>query len=282
MFTAKGKQMFLKEIDFASMYKEHKKQTVFKGKNSKDWDNRSKELAPTMQNSLYVEEFISRMDICKEDVVLDIGCGPGTLAIPLAKKVKQVIAIDFSAQMLEELEAYAKKEGITNIKTYHIGWEDDWNLLPEIDIAVASRSVEVQDIGVALEKISAIAKKACYVTYKAGGSFVDMDILDYIGKKIITKPDFWYIPILLYKDGYLPQIDYITSQKGSIKSSNADEFVDSLIWSLGSLDEAQKSKAREYHYLFIEKNNKQVKPFTWAFIAWSTQKGFPLKCKLHV
>jgi len=109
-----------------------------------------------------------------------------------------------------------------------------------------------------------------------------MDILDYIGKKIITKPDFWYIPILLYKDGYLPQIDYITSQKGSIKSSNADEFVDSLIWSLGSLDEAQKSKAREYHYLFIEKNNKQVKPFTWAFIAWSTQKGFPLKCKLHV
>ncbi|OHD95563.1 MAG: methyltransferase type 11, partial [Sulfurimonas sp. GWF2_37_8] len=239
--------MFLESIDFASMYKEHKKQTIFKGKNSKDWDNRSKELAPTMQNSSYVKEFISRMDICKENVVLDIGCGPGTLAIPLAKRVKQVIAIDFSAQMLEELEAYAKKEGITNIKTYHIGWEDDWNILPEIDIVVASRSVEVQDIGVALTKISFIAKKACYVTYKAGGSFVDMDILDYIGKKIITKPDFWYIPILLYKDGYLPQIDYITSQKGSIKSSTADEFVESLIWSLGSLDEAQQNKAREYH-----------------------------------
>ena len=273
--------MFLEPIDFAHMYKEHKKQTVFKGKNSIDWDNRSKELAPTMQQSSYVNEFISRMDICEEDVILDIGCGPGTLAIPLAKKVKQVIAIDFSRHMLDELEAYAKKDGITNIKTYHIGWDDDWSVLPEIDIVVASRSVEVQDIGASLSKISSLAKKACYVTYKAGGSFVDMNILEYIGKKIITKPDFWYIPILLYKDGYLPQIDYITSQKGSVKSTNADEFVESLIWSLGSLYEEQQSKAREYHRLFIETNQSQPKPFTWTFIAWSVQKGFPLHCKLQ-
>jgi cyclopropane fatty-acyl-phospholipid synthase-like methyltransferase len=274
--------MFLEPIDFAQMYKEHKKQTVFKGKNSTDWDSRSKELAPSMQKSSYVDEFISRMDICKEDVVLDIGCGPGTLAIPMAKLVKQVIAIDFSKQMLDELEEYAKKEGITNIKTYHIGWDDDWSALPEVDIVVASRSVEVQDIETSLSKISSHAKKACYVTYKAGGSFVDMDILDFIGKKIITKPDFWYIPILLYKDGFLPQIDYITSQRGSIKSSTADEFVESLIWSLGSLDEAQQKRAREYHHLFIETNQNQPKPFTWTFIAWNCQRGFPLKCKLQL
>ncbi|MFA5460952.1 MAG: methyltransferase domain-containing protein, partial [Sulfurimonas sp.] len=106
--------MFLKEIDFALMYKEHKEATVFKGKNSNDWDKKSKEMAPRMQKSSYVEDFISRMDISKNDTVLDIGCGPGTLAIPLAKMVKEVIAIDFSAQMLEELEAYAAREGITN------------------------------------------------------------------------------------------------------------------------------------------------------------------------
>lgn len=269
--------MFLEPIDFASMYKEHKKQTVFKGKNSTDWDNRSKELAPSMQKSSYVDEFISRMDICKDDVVLDIGCGPGTLAIPLARLAKQVIAIDFSAQMLAELEAYAQREGIENIKTYHIGWDDDWTALPRVDIVVASRSVEVKDIEKALLKMSYQARKACYVTYKAGGSFVDMEILDYIGKKIITKPDFWYIPILLYKDGYLPHIDYITSQRGSIKSSTADEFVKSLIWSVGSLDEEQQKRASEYHSLFIETNLSQPKPFTWTFIAWNCQKGFSLK-----
>ncbi|MFA5455091.1 MAG: class I SAM-dependent methyltransferase [Sulfurimonas sp.] len=270
--TNKGKKMFLEPIDFARMYKEHKQKTVFKGKNSGDWDNKSKEMAPRMQKSEYVEDFISRMDISKEDTVLDIGCGPGTLAIPLAKKVKHVIAIDFSSQMLEELEAYASREGITNITTHHIGWEDDWSHLPQVDIAVASRSVEVQDLDDALSKMSSHAKKACYLTYKTGGSFVDMDILDYIGKKIITKPDFWYIPILLYKEGYLPKIDYITTKDGSVKYSNADEFVTSLIWSLGSLDEKQQEKAKEYFKLYVENRQDFIKPTFWAFVAWSCEK----------
>lgn len=272
--------MFLKEIDFALMYKEHKEATVFKGKNSNDWDKKSKEMAPRMQNSSYVEDFISRMDISSSDTVLDIGCGPGTLAIPLAKMVKEVIAIDFSAQMLEELEAYAAREGITNIKTYHLGWDDDWSHLPKVDIAVASRSMEVKDIEKALQKMTSQAKKASYLTYKTGGSFVDMEILDFIGKKIITKPDFWYIPLILYKNGYLPYIDYIPTKDGSVKYSNADEFVASLIWSIGSLNEAQQQKAREYYKLHVEDNNNPPKPSLWAFVAWSSVKQAVIGYKL--
>lgn len=272
--------MFLEPLDFAQMYKEHKKKTVFKGKKSSDWDKKSKELAPSMQNSSYVDEFISRMDIAGDEIVLDIGCGPGTLAIPLAKRVKQVIAIDFSKDMLKELEIFAKKEGITNIITYHLGWDDDWSTLPEVDIVVASRSMEVSDIEEALQKINTQAKKACYITYKAGGSYVDMEILDYIGKSIIPKPDFWYVPILLYKNGHLPYIDYIATEKGSIKSTNVDEFVNSLIWSLGGLNEEQQEKAREYFELFILNTQEYPKPFTWAFIAWSTAKNKILPLQL--
>ena len=272
--------MFLKPLDFASMYKEHKEATIFRGKNSADWDKKSKEMAPRMQNSSYVDEFISRMNISSDDTVLDIGCGPGTLAIPLAKKVKEVIAIDFSAQMLEELEAYAAREGITNIKTYLLGWDDDWSVLPKVDIVVASRSMEVKEIDIALQKMTTQAKKASYLTYKTGGSFVDMEILDFIGKTIITKPDFWYIPLLLYKDGYLPSIDYIPTKDGSIKYANADEFVTSLIWSLGSLDDMQQQKAKEYFKLHIEESNNLPKPTMWAFVAWSSTKQEAISCKL--
>lgn len=272
--------MFLEPLDFAQMYKEHKQKTIFKGKSSDDWDKKSKQMAPSMQNSSYVDEFLSRMDIQGDEVVLDIGCGPGTLAIPLAKRVKHLIAIDFSQNMLKELESFAAKEGVTNITCHHIGWDDDWSKLPQVDITVASRSVEVHDIEKALKKMNAQTKKACYVTYKAGGSFVDMEILTYIKKSIIPKPDFWYIPILLYKDGYLPQIDYITTQKGSIKSSDAEEFVNSLIWSLGGLDTAQQERAREYFRLFIEKEQLHPKPFTWAFIGWNSTRELPLPCKL--
>jgi SAM-dependent methyltransferase len=272
--------MFLEPLDFAKMYKEHKQKSVFKGKSSGDWDEKSKELARSMQHSSYVEEFISRMDIRGDEVVLDIGCGPGTLAIPLAKRVKQVIAIDFSKEMLSELEIFAKKEGVRNVTTYHLGWDDDWGSLPKVDISVASRSVEVHDIERALHKLNAQTRRACYVTYKAGGSFVDMNILDFIGKKIITKPDFWYIPLLLYKNEYLPYVDYIATQRGSIKSANAQEFVESLIWSLGELDAAQQEKAKEYYEQFIVQKEQIPKPFTWAFIAWSTQKESLLKVQL--
>lgn len=264
--------MFLQEIDFAQMYKEHKESTHFKGKSSDDWDAKSKEFAVSSLETPYVDDFISRMQISPDDVILDIGCGPGTLAIPLAKKAKEVIAIDFSAKMLEELELYAKREGLTNIKTFHIGWEDDWSVLPKVDIAVASRSMEVKEIDKALQKMNTQASKACYVSYKAGGSFVDMEILEFIGKKIITKPDFWYIPILLYKDGYYPSIDYIQT-KGSIKSYDKELFIKSLIWSLGSLDEVQQEKAGEYFEIYIDKKQMHPKPFLWSFIAWSTQKG---------
>lgn len=264
--------MFLEPINFAQMYRDHKSATDFKGKTSTDWDEKSSDMAVSVINSPYVNDFISRMDITGDEVVLDIGCGPGTLAVPLAKKVREVIAIDFSRGMLDELEAYAAREGVSNIKTYHIGWEDDWSILPPVDIAVASRSMEVKEIDTALSKMSTHARKSCYLTYKAGGSFVDMNILDYIGKKIIGKPDFWYIPILLYQYGYLPRIDYIATERGSLRYASADQFIESLIWSVHNLDEEQQAKARDYYEKVIIDQNRPPKPFTWAFISWETSK----------
>ncbi len=262
--------MFLESIDFAKMYRDHKCATDFKGKTSSDWDEKSKDMAASTIDSPYVSNFISRMSIMGDEVILDIGCGPGTLSIPLAKRVKEVIAIDFSAQMLAELEAYAIREGVTNIKTYHLSWEDDWSVLPPVDIAIASRSMEVSDAEHALLKMSSSASRKCYLTYKVGGSFVDMEILNYIGKKIITKPDYWYLPILLYQNGYLPTIDYISTERGSIRSSNVEEFVESLTWSLGGIEKEQRIKAIEYYERFIASENRHPKPMQWAFIGWET------------
>lgn len=264
--------MFLEAINFSKMYCEHKAGTDFKSKTSSDWDDKSKDMAASTINSPYVDEFISRMNLTGDEVILDIGCGPGALAVPLAKKVKEVIAIDFSLQMLEELETYAKREQITNIRTFHLGWEDDWSLLPSVDIVVASRSMEVLDMDKALQKMSSHARKGCYLTYKVGGSFVDLEILNAIGKQIKMKPDFWYIPIILYQNGYLPTIDYITTNRGSIRSSSADEFVESLNWSLGQLDTKQLNKARDYYEEFIVGQNRHPKPMQWAFIGWKTAK----------
>lgn len=264
--------MFLEPIDFARMYRDHKASTDFKAKSSSDWDDKSSDMAASTINSPYVDDFISRMDLRGDEVILDIGCGPGALAVPLAKKVKEVIAIDFSPGMLQELNAYAAREGISNIKTYHMGWEDEWSDLPPVDIVVASRSMEVFDMAQALRKMSATARRACYLTYKVGGSFVDMNILDAIGKTVKTKPDYWYIPILLYAQGYLPRVDYIETGRGSVRSGNEQEFVESLIWSVGNLDEEQQHKAREYYREVIVGQNRPPRAVNWAFIGWECGK----------
>ena len=264
--------MFLEPIDFAHMYREHKAATDFKSKSSSDWDEKSSDMAQSTINSPYVEKFISRMKLHGDETVLDIGCGPGALSVPLAKKARHVIAVDFSRGMLDELEAYAAREGITNITTYHLGWEDDWGALPPVDVAVASRSMEVPDLDAALSKMSAIASKACYLTYKVGGSFVDMNILDYIGKTVRTKPDYWYIPLLLYKAGFLPRVDYIETGRGSVRAGSEEEFVQSLIWSIGSLEKEQQDKAREYYNRIVVGENRPPRPVHWAFIAWETSK----------
>ena len=48
---------------------------------------------------------LSNLPITKDDSVLDVGCGPARLSVPLAKPTKSVSALDPFAKMLE----YAKK-----------------------------------------------------------------------------------------------------------------------------------------------------------------------------
>ena len=62
----------------------------------------------------------------KDWTVLDMGCGAGALALPLAENVKYITAVDFSEAMLDFLDSSIQKKKIKNIKTIHASWEDDW------------------------------------------------------------------------------------------------------------------------------------------------------------
>lgn len=56
--------------------------------------------------------------------VLDIGCGPGRLAIPLAKALApngQVVALDIQQEMLDKVRKKAEEAGLTNIDYVNIG-----------------------------------------------------------------------------------------------------------------------------------------------------------------
>jgi ubiquinone/menaquinone biosynthesis C-methylase UbiE len=63
---------------------------------------------------------ISHLDIKPGMAVLDCGCGPGRLTIPLARVVGpdgEVTAFDLQEGMLERVRAKAAQEGLGNIRT---------------------------------------------------------------------------------------------------------------------------------------------------------------------
>jgi ubiquinone/menaquinone biosynthesis C-methylase UbiE len=68
------------------------------------------------------KNIIKFLDIKRGMIVLDFGCGPGRLSIPLAHEVGEtgkVIALDIQTKMLDKVKIKAQKENLKNITFLH-------------------------------------------------------------------------------------------------------------------------------------------------------------------
>ncbi|MEO3805561.1 class I SAM-dependent methyltransferase [Nonomuraea sp. B1E8] len=74
--------------------------------------------------------------------VLDLGCGPGTIAIPLARRVKSVLAVDPAQEMLAEGRRLA--DGTTDI-AWMLGDSTTLRTLPPFKHVVMGRSFHWMD-----------------------------------------------------------------------------------------------------------------------------------------
>jgi ubiquinone/menaquinone biosynthesis C-methylase UbiE len=71
--------------------------------------------------------------------VLDAGCGPGRITIPLAETVGkdgEVIALDIQTEMLAKLQERAQAAGLNNISIIQAGLGEDILDLGPLDMAV--------------------------------------------------------------------------------------------------------------------------------------------------
>jgi tRNA/tmRNA/rRNA uracil-C5-methylase (TrmA/RlmC/RlmD family) len=58
---------------------------------------------------------INCFDTDPSDTVLDVGCGPGRIAVPMARRAKSVTAMDSSSKMLGYCLKNAEEAGLTNV-----------------------------------------------------------------------------------------------------------------------------------------------------------------------
>ncbi len=98
------------------------------------------------------------------EVWLDIGAGAGRYALPLALKVREVIALDPSPGMLEALREQAAEHGIANVRTIEARWPPDpaAGPPPTADVAlIANLGYDVEAIGPFLDAMEAAAGRLC-------------------------------------------------------------------------------------------------------------------------
>lgn len=119
-----------------------------------------------------VKTTIASLPITPDARVLDIGAGPGTLAIPLAPRVREVTAVEPGAGMVEVMRGRAEQVGITTIRCVQKMWEEidaSRDLAPPYDIVIASLSLTMHDIRSALVKMDAVSSGSVHLFW-----FVDL------------------------------------------------------------------------------------------------------------
>jgi SAM-dependent methyltransferase len=113
---------------------------------------------------------IEAMNLTPESRVLDIGAGPGTLAVPLAGIVRQVTAVEPSSGMVACLTENLREETIENVRIVKKKWEDvevTSDLDMPYDVVVASYSLGVPDLRAALLKMNAASSRYVYIFWFA-------------------------------------------------------------------------------------------------------------------
>ena len=103
--------------------------------------------------------------------VLEIGAGPGTLTIPLATKVKQVVVIESSEMAVRSLKKNLEDRSLENVEILNKNWMDagERELGDGFDLVVCSHFLwQMKDLEKHLEKMEAASRRYCAVIQPAG------------------------------------------------------------------------------------------------------------------
>ncbi len=65
----------------------------------------------------YTEHQVNAFPCGSQDTVLDIGCGPGRITVPMAHRAASVTAMDSSEAMLAQCRANCESAGVANVQT---------------------------------------------------------------------------------------------------------------------------------------------------------------------
>jgi SAM-dependent methyltransferase len=208
----------------------------------KRWDEGAKILNDHLEYNMkfssddeYVKKFIALMDFDSNSTVLDVGCGGGTLTIPLAKKVKQVTALDVSKVRINQVKEKAKREGSSNIKFICEDWQHTAvNEIGKHDIVIASRSLGMFDLYKELRKLDEASTGSVYIARNTNSTdTLRIELHKIIDSEYNNLPSYIYVFNMLYQMGILANVKFITCQRKEFYK-DIEHALKIWMWRLGN------------------------------------------------
>lgn len=196
--------------DYDRLWQEQMKAYDHASDTAEYWDRRARTFDSPWRTSTYTQELLRRMVLKPEYSVLDVACGIGTVAIPMAQQVTRVTALDISPAMLAKLKQRAASIGVNNISVVN----KDWNQvrvnedIEEHDVVLVSRSLPSNRLSESLNKMTSAARHGCYITWRGHRTDkYESDVALAMGKTHREYPDYRVIYGMLQSMGIAASIE---------------------------------------------------------------------------
>ena len=166
-----------------------------------------------MQN--LTKDQLKRLQLKPEYTVLDLGAGAGRLAIPIAKRVKHITAVEPSTLMFNFLKSNTKKANIQNITAINRSCEElilEEEIQPH-DVVFASYSLFMEDIADVLQQMNKLANKSVYI-FLSASQWMSDELQQIVNNRVspIKSGDYVYIYNILHDLGILANTEIWDSE----------------------------------------------------------------------
>jgi len=266
--------MNILDIDWNGVCRQKHAETSFPTRDPQFWDRRAPEFTRHATKSDYIGQFLRILNPEPHWSVLDVGCAAGTLAVPLADRVKTITAVDASGGMLALLDERCREKGIHNIRSVRGRWEDNWADLAigVHDVAIGSRSLLVQDLRSAIAKLDEHARERVYLSTIVGDGPHDRRIIEAAGRRFHPGADYIYIVNLLYQMGIHANLTFTVHEEDK-SFANIDEAVQGVRWMLEGMTAEEDERIRKFlpeHLVPVDGRLRMPGPriVRWAVLWW--------------
>jgi len=210
------------DIDWNAVWKElHEKNAECRGRGdcASIWATRDRArafLAQSQERPERILKDIEGLPLKADSKVLDIGAGPGTLAVPLAAHVASVTAVEPAAGMAEVMNEHARKKGVTNLSIVRKRWEDvdsKKDLDGPYDLVIARHSLGMPNIRDAIKAMCEASSEWVYLFWFAGSTGWERAMIDLWpklhGREYRSGPKADILYNVLYSMGIYPNVETV-------------------------------------------------------------------------